>query len=152
MELEYLKQDCELTLEEGLERHYSVDPSFKQNVELAPAFYNHDIAHVLFGLSTSPQHEALADTRVAFGTNWGIRQYAKDYFNDPEAKRIVVNIMKEMGFFKSIILPFLSLGKVFRVIWDCMRMKKKWQINPSKETLQRKICDLRREYNITVIN
>ena len=70
MKLPYLEQNCNLSLKEGLEMHYSVNPSFKKNVEIVPAFYNHDIVHVLFGLSTAVEHESLADTRVIFGTNF----------------------------------------------------------------------------------
>ena len=33
MELPYLKQNCELTLNEGLELHYGVNPTFKENVK-----------------------------------------------------------------------------------------------------------------------
>ena len=75
MKLPYLKQECTLTLREGLAIHYSVDSSYKKNVEIAPVFYNHDIVHVLFGLSTAVQHESLVDTRVIFGTNWGFKKY-----------------------------------------------------------------------------
>ena len=70
--------------------HYSVDTSYNKNAELVPAFYNHDIAHVLFGLSTDVQHESLVDTRVIFGTNWGFKKYANDYFKNPNAVKIFV--------------------------------------------------------------
>ena len=84
MELPYLKQECPLTLKEGLEIHYSVNSTFKENVIAVPAFYNHDIAHVLFGLSTEIEHESLVDTRVIFGTNWGFKKYINDYLRNPE--------------------------------------------------------------------
>ena len=64
IDLPYLEQHCSLTLREGLDFHYSINSTFKHNLELVPAFYNHDIAHVLFGLSTSLKHESLVDTRV----------------------------------------------------------------------------------------
>ena len=73
MKLPYLNQNCELTLQECLKLHYGVDPSYKNNVKIVPAFYNHDIAHVLFGLTTDIKHESLVDTRVIFGTNWDIK-------------------------------------------------------------------------------
>ena len=92
MELSYLKQNCELTLNEGLKVHYSVNPTFKKNVENVPAFYNHDIAHVLFGLSTAVEHESLADTRIIFGTNWGFQKYLNDYFKNPAAVKIIMGI------------------------------------------------------------
>ena len=98
MALPYLEQKCTLTLREGLEVHYSVDSSYKKNLKIVPVFYNHDIAHVLFGLSTAVQHESLVDTRVIFGTNWGFKKYINDYFKNPDAIKIIMRIFEEIGF------------------------------------------------------
>ena len=152
MELPYLKQECNLTLREGLKIHYSVDPSYKKNVDIAPVFYNHDIAHVLFGLSTAVQHESLVDTRVIFGTNWGFKKYVNDYFNNPDAIKIIMEIFKETGYIKGILLSLKSFFKAFSIIIDCMRMSKKWEVNPSEDSLDTPLSDLRKQYNITIIN
>jgi len=152
MKLPYLKQDCDLTLKEGLELHYSVNPSFKENVKLVPAFYNHDIAHVLFGLNTSISNEALADSRCIFSTNWGYKKYFSDYFNNPNAIKIVKDIFKENGYIKSIFLSFICIPKVFRVYIDSKRMYKKWELDPNDNLLNTKLSDLRNKYNITIIN
>ena len=152
MELPYLKQGCSLTLREGLEIHYSVDSSYKKNVALVTAFYNHDIVHVLFGLSTAVNHESLVDTRVIFGTNWGFKKYLNDYFNNPAAFEIIMKIFKEIGYVKGILLSFKSFFKLFRVIIDCRKMSKKWEVNPSDELFDKRLSDLRSEYNITIIN
>ena len=152
MELPYLRQECNLTLREGLALHYSVDSSYKKNVEIAPVFYNHDIAHVLFGLSTDVRHESLVDTRVIFGTNWGFKKYVNDYFKNPNAVKIIMEIFKEIGYLKGTLLSLKSFFKAFRVIADCMRMSKKWEINPSDNLLDTSLSDLRKQYNITIIN
>tara|TARA_B100000029_G_C17490791_1_gene929012 strand:- start:74 stop:532 length:459 start_codon:yes stop_codon:yes gene_type:complete len=152
MKLPYLKQDCGLTLREGLEVHYSVDLSYKKNLETVPAFYNHDIAHVLFGLSTIVEHESLADTRVIFGTNWGFKKYVNDYFKNPDAVKIVMKIFKDIGYFKGILLSLKAFPKMLRVIIDCKKMTKKWKVNPSDNLLDTTLSDLRKEYNIKVIN
>ena len=152
MELPYLKQNCNLTLKEGLEIHYSVNESFKGNVELVPAFYNHDIAHILFGLSTEVQHESLVDTRVIFGTNWGFKKYLNDYIKNPEAIKIIMKIFKEIGYIKGIFLSLKALPKILWVIIDCKMMSKVWELNPTDDLLNTKLSDLRDEYNIKVIN
>ena len=152
MNLPYLKQDCDLTLKEGLELHYRVNPSFKENVELVPAFYNHDIVHVLFGLDTSVSNESLTDSRCIFSTNWGFKKYFSDYFNNPNAIKIVKDIFKENGYIKSILLSFTCIPKIFRVYIDSKRMYKKWELNPNDDLLNTKLSDLRNKYNITIIN
>jgi len=152
MELPYLKQKCSLTLREGLDIHYSVDPSYKKNVKLVPAFYNHDIAHVLFGLSTSVEHESLADTRVIFGTNWGFQKYINDYLKNPAAIKIVMHIFKEIGYVRGILLSLKSFPKILRTIIDCRKMSEKWRVNPSDNFLDSRLSDLRDKFNITVIN
>ena len=152
MNLPYLKQNCNLTLKEGLDLHYSVDPTYKKNVKLVPAFYNHDIAHVLFGLSTKIEHESLVDTRIIFGTNWGFKKYIADYFNNPNANKIIMQIFKDIGYMKGIFLSLKSLSNVFKVIIDCWKMNNKWELNPSKDLLNTKLSVLRKKYNIKVIN
>ena len=151
-DLPYLNQSCELTLKEGLEFHYSVNPSFKKNVQIVPAFYNHDIAHVVFGLSTIVEHESLVDTRVIFGTNWGFKNYFRDYFNDSNATKIIMQIFKDEGYVKTILKSLKSFPNVIKVIWDCKKMRKKWSINPSHDILNTKLSLIREEYRIKVIN
>ena len=152
MKLPYLKQDCDLTLKEGLELHYRVNPSFKKNVNLVPAFYNHDIVHVLFGLDTSVYNEALADTRCIFSTNWGFKNYLSDYLNNPKARKIVLDIFKEIGYVKGFLMSFITIPKVIRVYFDSKKMHKKWEIDPEEKLLDMQLIDLRNKYNITVIN
>ena len=152
MELHYLTQECSLTLREGLVEYYSVDTSYKKNSELVPAFYNHDIVHVLFGLDTSVSNESLADSRCIFSTNWGFKKYFSDYFNNPNAIKIVKDIFKENGYIKSIFLSFFCIPKIFKVYIDSKRMYKKWELDPNDYLLNTKLSDLRNKYNITIIN
>ena len=150
--LPYLEQDCNLTLKEGLEIHYSIDQTYRENVELVPAFYNHDIAHVIFGLSTKIEHESLVDTRIIFGTNWGFKKYIADYYNDSNANKIIMQIFKDIGYIRGIFLSLKSLPSVFNVIIDCMKMNHKWRLNPNEELMNTKLSVLRNKFNIKVIN
>ena len=63
-----------------------------------------------------------------------------------------MEIFKEIGYMKGILLSLKSFFKAFRVIVDCMRMSKKWEINPSDNLLDSSLSDLRKQYNITIIN
>ena len=152
MNLPYLNQNCDLTLREGLELHYGVNPTFKDNTIKAPVFYNHDLVHVLFGLDTSIENEGLVDTRCMFSTNWGAKKYIVDYFRDPKSIEIIRRIMKEAGYIKSIFYGFKSFPNMIKVYFDSRKMYKKWEINPSEEVLDMKLNELRNKYNITVIN
>lgn len=71
--MKYLKQNCELTLAEGLEE-YSNNYSFLNandgHDEASKWFKNHDITHVIFG--TTPfqiRGEAINDTWTIIGSN-----------------------------------------------------------------------------------
>ena len=129
-----------------------MNPIFKKNVEIVPAFYNHDIVHVLFGLSTAIEHETLTDTRVIFGTNWGLKNYINDYLKNPDATKIIMQIFKDIGYMKGILLSLKSLPKVLKVIIDCWKMNQKWELNPNVDLLNSKLSYLRNKYNIKVIN
>ena len=59
---------------------------------------------MLFGLSTDVRHESLVDTRVIFGTNWGFKKYVNDYFKNPNAVKIIMEIFKEIGYIKGTLL------------------------------------------------
>ena len=41
---------------------------------------------------------------------------------------------------------------MIKVIFDSKKMFKKWEINPDERLLNTRLSDLRKEYNITVIN
>ena len=152
MSLPYLQQHCDLTLREGLEFHYGENPTFKENSILVPAFYNHDIVHVLFGLDTSIENEGLADCRCMFSTTWGIKKYISDYFGDPNAMKVIHNIMKEAGYIRGTLMGIKSFPLMIKVYFDSKRMYKKWRIDPVDKKLDTSLSDLRSEYNIKVIN
>ena len=152
MQLPYLLQNCDLTLKECLEIHYSINPTFKKNVKLVPVFYNHDLAHVVFGLSTKIEHESLVDTRIIFGTTWGFRKYVKDYFSDPNANKIIIQIFKDEGYLKTILKSLKALPKLIPVILDCKKMNMKWQLNPNEKILNTSLKVIRKKYNISIIN
>ena len=65
---EFQKQNSEQTLKEGLEEFYSINPAFKEILNIdspnTRIFKEQDYTHVLFGLGTSIEEESLLDTYV----------------------------------------------------------------------------------------
>ena len=107
---------------------------------------------MLFGLSTSLEHESLADTRVIFGTNWGLKKYINDYLRNPEALKIIMQIFKDVGYIKGTLVSIKTFPNIIKVILDCKTMSRKWEVNPSEELLNTSLTKLRKEYNIKIIN
>ena len=72
--LEYQKQDCELTLREGLECYYRSFPESKEilkdSSESGYLLRDHDCTHVIFGLDISIDQEAILDTWVLWGSSF----------------------------------------------------------------------------------
>ena len=149
----YQEQNSELTLQQGLQEFYSINPHFKELSEINDEkglFFQHDITHIVFGLNTNLEEEHLLDSWAL----WGCKIKWKtmyEYMKHPEIKKITKEIYKDLGLFgiikKIIIMIPLKLIVVFRAL----RMKKKWDYhNFTKEQLSRRISDIRREYNINV--
>ena len=72
--LEYQKQNCDLTLAEGLQCYYD---SFPKNKEIfvdaessETLLRDHDCTHVIFGLDISLDQEAILDTWVLWGSKF----------------------------------------------------------------------------------
>ena len=153
---QYLKQNCSLTLKEGLEEYYLSNP--KQIRELAdklgPFFISHDITHVIFGLGTSVHEESLLDTWTLRGTDITWNEIYKYTFN-PDLWKITKSIIQDNG----------GWIKVFTAVIQCIplklkihlhripKMNKKWPFSNVNDTMMsRRISDLRAEYGIVVIN
>ncbi|MBI44997.1 MAG: hypothetical protein CMG66_02385 [Candidatus Marinimicrobia bacterium] len=156
MKPEYLKQNCTLTLQEGLEEYYSCNPIQIKHLadKLGPFFINHDITHVIFGLGTSIYEESLLDTWTLRGTDitWNqIYQYA---FN-PDLMKITKSIIRDNGgWIKVIVAIARCIPLKLKIHFSRIpRMHKKWPFsNVTKGMLSRPICDLRAEYGIFIIN
>ena len=66
--LEYQKQDCNLTLQEGLNCYYEAFPEateiYEDNENSGTLLRDHDCTHVIFGLDISIEQESIHDTWV----------------------------------------------------------------------------------------
>ena len=74
--LEFQKQNCQLTLEEGLEVYYEAfedQGSILRGDTLPEFIFGHDCTHVIFGLGLSLKEEAILDTYTIYGCKNSIK-------------------------------------------------------------------------------
>src|SRR6185369_171634 len=100
--LRYQQQECALTLAEGLEEYYAANTGKVVRPENLPSeslrlFRGHDTCHVIFGLDTTLEDEALADMRTLFSCDVGIRRYGAYLTRDKQAQAL----FKEIGYLKA---------------------------------------------------
>ncbi len=150
--LRYQQQDSGLTLAEGLEEYYAANAGrVVRPSDLPPEsfalFRNHDMCHVIFGLDTTLDDEALADTRTLFSCDVGVRRYVAYLAQDKQAQAL----FKEFGYLRSAWITVLAVPRIWRAAIDAWRMKKRWPWNPPESFQSRTLADLRREFGICVV-
>ena len=151
--LEYQKQNCELTLKEGVSIYHSSFPDGKEiykDKSEKKIWRYHDATHVIFGMDVSLEEEAILDTWAIWGTDFTLIQ-ALSYYKLPELKELQDKLLSEVkvsGFLKLYKNVFKTKIKVLKRVW---KMKKKWPYQFPNEFYDRKIGDLRKEYGIHVL-
>ena len=152
--LEYQKQDCDLTLQEGLNCYYSTFPEtteiFEDNNKSGTLLRDHDCTHVIFGLDTSIEQESILDTWVLWGSKWKLK-YLLGYQKLPQIKQLYKNLYKEFGVFGFLKIFWKTGGLKRKAMFRAIRMKKKWPFKMPEEYLSMKISDLREEHGIEII-
>ena len=152
--LEYQKQDCDLTLQEGLDCYYKSFPDttkvFEDDNSSGTLLRDHDCTHVIFGLDISIEQESILDSWVVWGSKWELK-YIWGYQSLPQIKQLYKDLYKEFGIL-GFIKIFWKLGGVKRkVIFRAFKMKKKWPFKMPEEYLSMKISDLREEHGIKIL-
>tara|TARA_B100001059_G_scaffold227983_1_gene258480 strand:+ start:187 stop:684 length:498 start_codon:yes stop_codon:yes gene_type:complete len=152
--LEYQKQDCDLTLQEGLDCYYKSFPDttkvFEDDNSSGTLLRDHDCTHIIFGLDISIEQESILDSWVVWGSKWELK-YIWGYQSLPQIKQLYKDLYKEFGIL-GFIKIFWKLGSVKRkVIFRAFKMKKKWPFKMPEEYLSMKISDLREEHGIKIL-
>ena len=152
--LEYQKQDCDLTLQEGLDCYYNTFPEtteiFEDNEESGTLLRDHDCTHVIFGLDTSIEQESILDSWVVWGSKWKLK-YIWGYQSLPQIKQLYKDLYREFGVL-GFIKIFWKLGGVKRkVMFRAFKMKKKWPFKMPEAYLSMKISDLRETHGIKIL-
>ena len=151
---EYQKQNCDLTLAEGLQCYYD---SFPKNKEIfvdtegsETLLRDHDCTHVIFGLDISLDQEAILDTWVLWGSKfkWS---YLLGYNRLPQIKELTKYLFKELGVIGFLRLYWNVVGVKRKVVFRVFKMKKKWPFQVPERYLNMKISDLRKMHGIVVL-
>jgi hypothetical protein len=150
--LNYQEQDSPLTLAEGLEEYYAANVGVVARPRDLPPesfalFRSHDLCHVIFGLDTTLDDEAMADTRTLLSCDVGIRRYSAYLMQDKQAQAL----FKEIGYLKSIWVTVLVAPRICRAVREAWRMKKRWPWVPPQSYQTRPLADLREEFGICVM-
>lgn len=141
----YLAVDCSLTLAEGLAEFAAADPGLLPpgDGELREFIRAHDACHVLFGLGTSVEDEAVADTWTIFGSDIGLRRYAS-YLKHPE----IAGLINQIGGWRMTVGSARALPRVLRAIARARRMRAPWPFFAYAQALDVPIAALRRRYGV----
>ena len=153
--MQYLQQDCQLTLQQGLDEYNKSYPFLNNNdghAEASKWFKNHDITHVIFG--TVPfdiRGESINDTWTLFGSDVTFKGY-KEFFKYVDYKTVINSYIKK---YKTKSRVYLKMATY---IPDCLiafyrakRMSKKWHWYHYDEYLNMPLAQLRKEFNINVM-
>jgi len=103
----------------------------------------HDIAHVLLGLDTSPDQEALVDIWTVFGTNATLSDIMT-FLQLPEEKEI----LKEIGCWTVTGTSIRALPKISKVARAARKQSAKWPWRDYHALLERKVEDIRADFRL----
>ncbi len=140
---------CEMTLEEGLIEYNGTSDDLvtgRGGSDSARNFFRcHDVAHVVFGCSTTLTNEAMVKIWSFLGTTAGL-SLLRDY-RSPESKEIYQRIrwsdVPGTALRSAVNLPL--------VVFRCLRMHKRWPWSDFDEYLNVRLAEIRREYGIRVV-
>jgi hypothetical protein len=150
--LRYQRQGSRQTLAEGLEEYYAANiGKVVRPLDLPPEsvalFRSHDMCHVVFGLNTTLEDEALADVRTFLSCDVGVRRYATYLATDKQAQAL----FKELGYLKSVSVTIIAVPRICRATIEAFRMKKRWPWTPPESFQERPLVELRQEYGIHLV-
>ena len=152
--LSFQSQNCDLTLEEGLEeyRSYLRFNGKKQLIDKpnSTIIRDHDATHVVFGLDTSLEQESLLDSWVLWGCQWKFKELFA-YQKLPELKELNKFLQKEVGYLKLALIAFKLIPLKRRIRRRTKAMNKKWPFNSPDSLMNQRVCDLRKEYGIKIL-
>ena len=153
--MQFLKQDCSLTLREGLQELYLNNPDVAETSNRkGKTFRDHDLTHVIFGCDTSINGEIALKPWILFGTTISLREL-KDYAADEDVQRLNKEGEALLGgtLVATVKMMFIFLPQFFTTwLFRVRRMHQKWPHSSiSPDMFDTKISDLRRAYGIEVL-
>ena len=114
--------------------------------EAAALFRQHDAGHVVFGCDTTVRGETLIDTWTIFGTTAGLRGYLA-YLELPQ----VGELFARTGYGRVAVETLRWLADAMRVVLRSRRLSRKWPWREYGQYLDRRLWDIRAEFDIQVV-
>tara|TARA_B100001564_G_scaffold355790_1_gene368753 strand:+ start:744 stop:1271 length:528 start_codon:yes stop_codon:yes gene_type:complete len=159
--LSYQNENCDLTLREGIEEYrnylkinnrHVLGENCSEDEKLT--ILGHDATHVIFGLDTSLEEEAMLDCWVIFGGNVFkvIKEFYKGSLDLKETNEKVYDLAKEVGYLKYTYLYLRVIFQKWPKIFFRTRKMKKWDYFFSLNLLNSKISKIREDYNINIFS
>ena len=141
----YLDPGCPLTLAEGLAEFCAANPGLipADDPQIRELVRAHDACHVLFGLTTSLEDEALADTWTVFGTSVTLKQYSA-YLKHEQ----FTALLREVGAWALLKGTLRSVPRMLRAIRRARAMPEKWPFFDYARFLDTPIAALRRRFGV----
>ena len=159
--LHFQEKSCELTLKEGIEeyREYLIANDrhvLGENCSEDEKFniLCHDATHVIFGLDTSLEEEAMLDCWLFFGGDYLklTKQSLQGSLDLEETNKKINVLVKEVGYLKYTYLYLRVMFQKWPKIFFRTRKMKKWSYFFPADFLEKKISDLRKEFNIEILS
>ena len=152
--LSFQSQNCDITLAEGLEEYRAyLQANGKKQLVDAPGstvIRDHDATHVMFGLDTSIEQESMLDSWVFLGTKWKLKELLA-YKKLPEIKQLYKDFWHDPGYFKLFLTTIRLLPIKLKIRKRAKQMNKKWPFKSPDSLMNQRVCDLREEYGIRIL-
>ena len=152
--LSFQSQNCDITLAEGLEEYRAyLQANGKKQLVDAPGstvIRDHDATHVMFGLDTSIEQESMLDSWVFLGTKWKLKELLA-YNKLPEIKQLYKDFWHDPGYFKLFLTTIRLLPIKLKIRKRAKQMNKKWPFKSPDAFLTQRVCDLREEFGIRIL-
>jgi ubiquinone biosynthesis protein Coq4 len=147
----YLDRDCNITLRQALDKYYAQNLGFYQPNQLdddsRKVFYAHDVCHIIFGCDTSLVGEAKVEQWTIHSTNFNFKEYIDTVLSTEATRKAVTEISP----IKVLIQGVLNIFPLIKTYLRARKVKPKWDFYTYSKYLDRRISDIRREFNIQVV-
>jgi ubiquinone biosynthesis protein Coq4 len=151
----YLVQDCDISLKQALDRYYAQNPDFYQPSQLdddsRKVFFAHDVCHIIFGCDTSFVGEAKVEQWTIHSTNFNLKEYFDSMIGTEALLQAASDIYILYLTVQLLLNTLLNIPTLAKIYLRAKKVKPKWDCYNYRSYLDRRIIDIRREFNIQVI-